>query len=134
VTGITAEGERISLYWLWGDFGIGDEQYAYGWLDLNSGDIQPLDVRASRGSVVASPPVFSPDGTAIVYGMTDDLETSRNATIVVQEMESGEVTEISSGVSLQFWEGVTGLTWTSANQIVLPLDDGRFEVITLERT
>jgi hypothetical protein len=134
VTGMTSDGEHVSLYWLWGDFGIGNDQYAYGWLDRTSGELHPLDIQAPRGSVVASPPVFSPDGTAIVFGVTEDQETSRNATIVVQEMESGAVTEISTGVSLQFWEGVTGLTWTSGNQIVLPLDDGSFEVITLERT
>jgi len=133
ITGMTADGGRVSLYWLWGDFGIGGDQYTYGWLDLTSGDIQPLDARAPRGSIIASPPIFSPDGTAVVYGVTEDTETSRNATMVVQEMESGKVTEIATGVSLQFWEGVTGVTWTSGNQIVLPLDDGSFEVITLER-
>jgi hypothetical protein len=134
VTGLTADGQRVSLYWLWGDFGIGNDQYAYGWLDLNTGDILPLDIRAPRGSVIASPPVFSPDGTAVVFGVTEDTETSRDATIVVQDMETGAVIEIATGVSLQFWEGVTGLTWTPGNQIVLPLDDGSFEVITLQRT
>ncbi len=134
VTGSTADGDRITFYWLWGDFGIGDDQYPYGWLDRESGEIQPIEVRARRGTIVASPPTFSPDGTAIVYGVTDDLQTSRGATIVVKDLETGAVTEIASGVSLQFWEGVTGLTWTAGNQIVVPLDDGSFEVISLERT
>jgi Tol biopolymer transport system component len=134
VTSMTADGQRVSLYWLWGDFGIGNDQYTYGWLDMGSGEIGPLDIDAPRGSIVASPPVFSPDGTAIVYGVTEDTETSRNASILVQELESGSVTRISTGISLQFWEGVTGVTWTAGNQIVLPLDDGSFEVVTLERT
>ena len=134
VTGSTADGDRISFYWLWGDFGIGDDQYPYGWLDRESSEIHPFDVRAPRGSVIASPPTFSPDGTAIVYGVTDDLQTSRGATIVVRNLETGDVTEIATGVSLQFWEGVTGLTWTSGNQIVVPLDDGSFEVISLEES
>jgi Tol biopolymer transport system component len=134
VTGSTTDGDRISFYWLWGDFGIGNEQYPYGWLDVSTGEILPLDVRAPRDMIVAAPPTFSADGTAIVYGVTDDLETSRNATIVVQDLQTGDVTEIATGVSLQFWEGVTGLTWTDGNQIVVPLDDGSFEVITLERT
>lgn len=133
VTGSTSDGQRVSFYWLWGDFGIGGDQYPYGWLDVSSGEIHPLDIRAPRRMIVASPPTFSPDGTAIVYGVTDDLETSRNATIVIQNLETGDVTEIASGVSLQFWEGVTGLTWTDGNQIVVPLDDGQFEVISLER-
>ncbi len=134
VTGSTADGDRVSFYWLWGDFGIGDEQYAYGWLDRDSGEIKPFDVRAPRGAIIASPPTFSPDGTAIVYGVTEDMETSRDATIVVMNLESGDVTEVASGVSLQFWEGVAGLVWTTGDQIVVPLDDGSFEVISLERS
>ena len=133
LTGSTEDGQRVTFYWLWEDFGIGTGQYPYGWLDMESAEIHPLDIRAPRGMVVASPPTFSPDGTAVVYGVTEDLETSRDATIVVQDLETGDVTELTSGVSLQFWEGVTGLSWTAQNQIVVPLDDGGFEVITLQR-
>lgn len=77
---------------------------------------------------------WSPDGTAMVYGFSEDETTNRDSTILVQDMESGELLVVMAGVSLQLWEGVTGIEWTANDQLVLPLDDGSFEVVTLERT
>lgn len=134
LTGATADGERLTFYWLWGDFGIDGISATYGWLDRETGDLHPLAVRAPRGMTISSPPRFSPDGTAIVYGVTADSQTNRDSTILVQDISTGAVTEVASGVSMQFWEGVTGITWSDDDQLVLPLDDGSFEVITLERS
>lgn len=133
VTGASADGQRISLYWLWSDFGIDGDLVRYGWLDRETGDLHALDIRAPEGMDVAAPPRFSPDGLSVVYGVTADSETSRNATIVVQDLVTGDVTEVATGVSLQLWEGVTGIEWTANDQLVVPLDDGSFEVVTLER-
>ena len=51
----------------------------------------------------------------------------------MQDLETGETVEVADGVSLQFWEGLTGIDWTEENQLVVPLDTGDFEVITLEQ-
>ena len=134
LTGATANGDRLTFYWLWEDIAIDDEFYRYGWFDRNSGELNPLVFDAPLDQVVAAPPRFSPDGSAVVYGVTDDEATSRNATILVQDIESGEALVVMEGVSLQLWEGVTGIEWTANNQLVLPLDDGSFEVVTVERT
>ncbi len=134
LTGATATGEHLTFYWLWEAIAIDDEFYRYGWVDRDSGELNPLVFDAPLGEVVATPPRFSPDGTAMVYGVTVDDTTSRNATILVQDLESGAVVVAMEGVSLQLWEGVTGIEWTANNQLVLPLDDGTFEVVTLERT
>ncbi len=134
LTGATANGDRLTCYWLWEDIVIDDEFYRYGWVDRESGELNPIVFDALLGEVVAAPPRFSPDGTAMVYGVTADEATSRNATVLVQDMASGAVLVAMDGVSLQLWEGVTGIEWTASNQLVLPLDDGTFEVVTLERT
>ncbi len=134
LTGASASGERLSFYWLWEDIAIDDEFYTFGWFDRASGELTPLSLHASLGEQVAAPPRFSPDGTAMVYGVSPDDATSRNATILVQDMASNDTIEVMDGVSLQLWEGVTGIAWTANDQIVLPLDDGTFEVVTLERT
>jgi hypothetical protein len=65
--------------------------------------------------------------------VTEDEQTHQDSTIIVQDLETGETVEIAEGVSLQFWEGLTGIDWTSENQLVVPLDNGDFEVITLEQ-
>ena len=64
VTGASADGERLTLYWLWEDVGIDGEFYTYGWLDMESGEIAPIELDVPRGMVVAAPPRFTPDGTA----------------------------------------------------------------------
>nr|MBA3378629.1 hypothetical protein [Chloroflexia bacterium] len=134
LTGASASGERLSFYWLWEDIAIDDEFYTFGWFDRASGELTPLSLDAPLGEQVAAPPRFSPDGTAMVYGVSADDATSRNGTILVQDMASNDTIEVMDGVSLQLWEGVTGIAWTANDQIVLPLDDGTFEVVTLERT
>ncbi len=133
LTGATANGDRLSFYWLWEDIAIDDAFHRYGWFDHDSGELTPIVLDAPQGEVVAAPPRFSPDGTAMVYGVTADETTSRDATILVQDLESGAVLVAMDGVSLQLWEGVTGIEWTASDQLVLPLDDGSFEVVTLER-
>jgi Tol biopolymer transport system component len=133
LTGTTADGDRLTFYWLWEDIAIGDEFHTYGWIDRESGELTPFAIDPPAGAIVAAPPRFSPDGSAIVYGVTEDEQTHQDSTIIVQDLESGETVEIADGVSLQFWEGLTGIDWTEENQLVVPLDNGDFEVITLER-
>jgi Tol biopolymer transport system component len=133
LTGATLDGTALTFYWLWEDIALGDDFHTYGWLDRESGDLAPFPIEVPRGMIVAAPPRFSPDGTAIVYGLTGDEQTHRDSTIVVQDLATGETTEIATGVSLQFWEGLSGIDWSEANQLVLPLDDGRFEIVTLDR-
>ncbi len=134
LTGATVGGDRLTFYWLWEDIAIDDEFYRYGWFDRDSGELNPLVFDAPLDQVMAAPPRFSPDGTAMIYGFSADEATSRDSTILVQDMESGETLVVMEGVSLQLWEGVTGIEWTANDQLVLPLDDGSFEVVTLERT
>ena len=134
LTGATAGGGRLTFYWLWEDIAIDDEFYRYGWFDRVSSELNPLVFDAPLGQAVAAPPRFSPDGTALVYGFSGDEATNRDSTILVQDIESGEALVVMEGVSLQLWEGVPGLEWTANDQLVLPLDDGSFEVVTLERT
>jgi hypothetical protein len=92
----------------------------------------PLEVEVPSGMIVAAPPRLSPDGSAIIYGITADEQTHKDSTIVIQDRETGDTVEIARGVDLQLWESIGGIDWTAANQLVVPLDDGSFEVITLE--
>jgi Tol biopolymer transport system component len=131
VTGATADGGQVTLYWLWGEITIGGRGFQHAVLDRETGELTPITPSVPQGMILAGPPRLSPDGTAIVYAVTEDEQTLRNATVRVQDLASGEVVEIAEGVSMQFWEGVRGLGWTAANQVVVPLDNGGFEVITL---
>lgn len=133
LTGATPDGQLLSFYWLWEDIAIGDEFYSYGWYDRETGVIHPIEIEVPAEATVAAPPRLSPDGTAVVYGITADLQTHQDSTIIVQDLETGETTEIATGVDLQMWESVMGLRWTEANQIVLPLSSGEFQVVTLEQ-
>jgi hypothetical protein len=133
LTGATADGDSLTFYWLWEDIALDDGFHTYGWIDRDSGELAPFAIDPPPGTIVAAPPRFSPDGTAVVYGVTEDEQTHQDSTIIVQDLETGETTEIADGVSLQFWEGLTGIDWTEENQLVVPLDNGDFEVITLER-
>ena len=101
LTGASASGDRLSFYWLWDDIAIEDEFYTFVWFDHASGDLTPLTLDAPLGEQVAAPPRFSPDGTAMVYGVSADDATSRNATILVQDMASNYTIEVMDGVSLQ---------------------------------
>jgi hypothetical protein len=132
LTGATPDGQLLSFYWLWEDMAIDGEFYTYGWLDRETGKIHPIEIDVPEDTVVAAPPRLSPDGTAIVYGVTEDTQTHQDSTIIVQDLETGETVEVATGVDLQMWESVTGIAWTEANQIVLPLDIGEFQVVTLE--
>ncbi len=132
LTGATPDGQRLSLYWLWGDMAIDGEFYTYGWFDRETGEIHPIVVDVPEEMTVAAPPRLSPDGTAVVYGLSEDLQTHQDSTIVVRDLESGETSEVATGVDLQMWESVTGIAWNEANQIVLPLSNGDFQVVTLE--
>lgn len=132
ITGSTADGSLLSMYWLWNDVSIGDARYAYTWYDRDSEEIVAIDLQVPSRMAVAAPPRLSPDGTAVVYGLTED-PANRDSTVVVQDLASGEVVEIATGVNLQFWESVTGLTWTDDNQIAIPMDTGDFTILTLER-
>ena len=64
--------------------------------------------------------------------MTEDEQTHSDSTIIIQDLDSGETVEVVEGVNLQFWESVQGIDITEEGQMVLPLDDGSFEVVTLE--
>jgi hypothetical protein len=132
VTGASVDGARLTLYWLWEDVGIDGEFYTYGWLDMESGEIAPIELDVPRGMVVAAPPRFTPDGRALVFGVTEDEQTHSDSTIIIQDLESGDTVEVVEGVNLQFWESVQGIEITEDGQMVLPLDDGSFEVVTLE--
>lgn len=132
ITGCTADGGLLSMYWLWNDLTLDNEPFAATWYDRDSQEILPMDLQIPRRMHMASPPRFSPDGTAVVFGVSDD-QANWNSTVVVQDLASGEVTEIATGVNLQFWESVTGLTWTEDNQIALPMDNDDFTVLTLDR-
>jgi hypothetical protein len=132
LTGATPDGRMLSFYWLWGDIAIDGEFFTYGWYDRETGEIHPIEIDAPAEMTVAAPPRLSPDGTAVVYGITADAQTHQDSTIVVQDLETGETVEVATGVDLQMWESVTGIAWTEANQIVLPLDNGEFQVVTLE--
>jgi len=131
LTGATADGDRLTLYWLWEDIAIGDEFYTYGALDLATGEITPIELDVPRGMTVAAPPRFTPDGTALVYGVTRDAQANSDSTVMIQDLETGETVEILDGVNLQFWESVQGIDMTAGNELVLLLDDGSFEVVAL---
>ncbi len=131
LTGATPDGAYISFYWLWDDIELANGPATYGVLDRESGDLVSIEIDVPRGAVVASPPRLSPDGQWIVYGVTEDEQTHHDSTIVIADLATGGTIEIADGVNLQFWESVTGIDWSPQNQLVLPLDDGRFEIITL---
>jgi hypothetical protein len=48
-------------------------------------------------------------------------------------LSSGESVDLIGGVNLQCQESVLGIDITQNNQLVVPLDDGSFEVVTLEQ-
>ncbi len=133
LTGATPDGRLLSFYWLWGDLAIDGEFYTYGWFDRETGEINPIEIEVPADMVVAAPPRLSPDGTAVVYGISADLQTHQDSTIIVQDLATGETSEVATGVDLQMWESVTGIAWNEANQIVLRLDNGEFQVVTLEQ-
>ena len=131
LTGATPDGAYLSFYWLWEDIELEDGPATYGYLDRDTGELVPIEIDVPNGMVVAAPPRLSPDGQWIVYGITEDEQTYQDSTIVIADLATGGTIDIADGVSLQFWESVTGIDWSAENQLVVPLDDGRFEVITL---
>jgi hypothetical protein len=131
LTGATPDGAYLTFYWLWEDIELEDGPATYGYLDRDTGELVPIEIEVPRGMVVAAPPRLSPDGQWIVYGITEDEQTHQDSTIVIADLATGGTIDIADGVSLQFWESVTGIDWSAENQLVVPLDDGRFEVITL---
>jgi hypothetical protein len=133
VIGTDAAGQRIACYWLWGAVTLGDLDTSYGWIDVETGEITAFAPDVPDGMTIVSPPRLSPDGGSIVYAVSGDTETSRGADVLVQDLNGGTAARIASGVSMQFWEGVRGIAWSESNQLVLPRDDGGFEVITLDR-
>jgi Tol biopolymer transport system component len=134
LTGATADGSRLTMYWLWEEIAIDDEFYSFGWLDMGTGEITPIVLDVPRSHVIAAPPRLSADGTTIVYGVTRDEATHQDSTIMIQDLEGGDPVEIVDGVDLQLWESVGGIEWTAANQLVVPLSDGGFEIVTLEQS
>jgi hypothetical protein len=122
------------MYWLWEDIAIDGEFYTHTSLDLETGELSPIVVDVPRRMFLAAPPRLSPDGTSVVYGITGDEATHQDSTIVIQDLETGETTEIIDGVDLQLWESITGIEWTANNQMVVPLSDGTIQVVTVEQS
>lgn len=132
VIGATADGSKLVLRWLWDPLAIDEEFIEHAWLDMESGEIMPIEIDVPRGEFLVAPAVFSPNGDAMVYGLSES-DIGLESRIVVQDLESGDTIDVAEGVNLQAWESLIGIEWTTGNQLALPLEDFSFQIVTLEQ-
>lgn len=129
VTDVAPDGAAATLYSVL-EFGqFGGDAGVFHLVDLESGELTPLETGEEPEARIGLPPTLSPDGETLLF----TVSTGGERLLAVQDVATGEMAALTDDVEFTGVVGFRGLDWAANDTVLIPFGDAS-KLLTLERT